>query len=377
MPANPASHALASPLPAWLRQPLANALSVVVFVIVLCVAWWLIDRVLPTHLALSVFGRKFEVGRLGATVLPMAVVGFLVVPAIFLLELAVLGWNKSSLRILVGLRTLSSRTDFSCSMLQQLHVFGIVGDVLTLGVSLVSGIWINHWLKNTFGLDLSLRSFPVVVQFASYYVLFGFFQYWSHRLQHHGWLWNMHRLHHSADEFCVFTSDRVHPGENYGRLINTALPLAIFGAPAGIVIGVKLFERSSQYLRHSRLDWDFGWVGRYLVQSPAHHRLHHQLDAGVGHGNYGVMPLWDHVFGTWREPPPHAYAIGVDHPYRNGLWIVPDLWRDYRDFWVDAALGFGRILRPPADRPAPVAVATPLAPDHVNALVEATSTQNG
>lgn len=379
MPANSAPSTLASLLPAWLRQTMTNLLSVAVFALVLAAGWWLIDHALPTHFALFAFGHTFEVGKLGATVLPMAMVGFLVVPCIFLIELAVVGWSSSSLRTLVGLRTPSSLADFSCSMMQQLHIFGLLGDVLTLGVSIVSGAWVNHWLRNTFGMDLSLRAFPVVVQFASYYALFGFFQYWSHRLQHHGWLWKMHRMHHSADEFCIFTSDRVHPGENYGRLINTALPLAIFGAPMAIVVGVKLFERSAQYLRHSRLDWDFGWVGRYLVQSPAHHRLHHRLDTGAGDANYGVMPLWDHVFGTWREAPVQAYVIGVDHPYRNGLWIVPDLWRDYRDFWIEVALGFGNIIRPRACRPAlpsDDAVAALLAPERVTAMAKAAVAPN-
>ena len=47
------------------------------------------------------------------------------------------------------------------------------------------------------------------------------------------------------------------------------------------------------------------------------------------------MPVWDHVFGTWREAPTEAYAIGVDHPYRHGAWTVDDVWRDYGDFWAD------------------------------------------
>ena len=341
---------------------LVDALSVAVLALVIAAGWWVIDNILPSQIVVSVLGHRVHIGESGSIVLPMAMVGLCAIPGVLLLELAVVGWRASSLRILVSLRTRSSQADIGYSLLQQFHVLGILGDVLTVGVSIISGAWLNHKLRDILGLDLSLRYFPLAVQYAGFYVLFGFFQYWSHRVQHHGWFWKLHRTHHSADEFCVLTSDRVHPAENYARLINTALPLAFFGAPAAVVVGVKLFERASQYVRHSQLNWDFGWVGRYLVQSPAHHRLHHQLDAGDGHGNYGVMPLWDHVFGTWREAPAQARVIGVNHPYRHGLWIFSDLWRDYRDFWAEAALGFGPILRPKGAKPAPAVAQTAPAP---------------
>lgn len=40
------------------------------------------------------------------------------------------------------------------------------------------------------------------------------------------------------------------------------------------------------------------WLG-YILQRPEMHRLHHQR--GLHRSNYG-LPMWDMVFGTWRNP---------------------------------------------------------------------------
>ena len=40
------------------------------------------------------------------------------------------------------------------------------------------------------------------------------------------------------------------------------------------------------------------------------------------------------MFGGWSETATRAeVAIGVDTAYRHGVWLLPDLLRDYCDFW--------------------------------------------
>lgn len=41
------------------------------------------------------------------------------------------------------------------------------------------------------------------------------------------------------------------------------------------------------------------WLG-YLIQRPENHNIHH--GRGVHHYNYPDLPLWDMVFGTFRNP---------------------------------------------------------------------------
>ena len=42
-----------------------------------------------------------------------------------------------------------------------------------------------------------------------------------------------------------------------------------------------------------------GWLGA-LIQRPESHAIHHQQ--GVHAYNYADLPLWDMVFGTYRNP---------------------------------------------------------------------------
>ena len=54
-------------------------------------------------------------------------------------------------------------------------------------------------------------------------------------------------------------------------------------------------------------------------------------------GFFGMTPLWDRLFGGWSQDVRPNIAIGVDTPYRHGFWLMPDLLRDYWDFWKGLA----------------------------------------
>jgi sterol desaturase/sphingolipid hydroxylase (fatty acid hydroxylase superfamily) len=119
------------------------------------------------------------------------------------------------------------------------------------------------------------------------------------------------------------------------------------------MVTVNVMVIALGFLIHSKIDSNFGWVGRYIIQSPQHHRLHHQLDyTTVPTGHFGMAPVWDHLFGTWRGECDQTLVIGVETPYRHGFWLGPDLVRDYADFWKGWALLPARLLaRMPPRRP--------------------------
>lgn len=50
------------------------------------------------------------------------------------------------------------------------------------------------------------------------------------------------------------------------------------------------------------------WIG-WFVQRPEMHRVHHQ--AGHHADNYG-LPLWDLLFGTWKNPRERVRDCGFD-----------------------------------------------------------------
>jgi sterol desaturase/sphingolipid hydroxylase (fatty acid hydroxylase superfamily) len=58
----------------------------------------------------------------------------------------------------------------------------------------------------------------------------------------------------------------------------------------------------NQFLVHSNLRANYGWVGRWLIVSPANHRVHHSIQPEHLGKNFSVtLVLWDRVFGTFHE----------------------------------------------------------------------------
>jgi sterol desaturase/sphingolipid hydroxylase (fatty acid hydroxylase superfamily) len=205
--------------------------------------------------------------------------------------------------------------------------------LMTLGVALISGAWAHDRIAALTGLSFTAASWPVWVQVPLLFAVFSFFDYWNHRLDHSHYFWPLHRFHHAAEDFCVLTASRVHPALFTG-VVSAVLPPLLLGASPDAVFDVTVCSALLRYMIHSRIDTDLGWIGRYLIQSPNHHRLHHVLDISqqpVGH--FSLAPVWDHLFGTWRGDADQSLVIGVDTPYRHGAWIFADIWRDYVDFW--------------------------------------------
>jgi sterol desaturase/sphingolipid hydroxylase (fatty acid hydroxylase superfamily) len=255
-----------------------------------------------------------------------------IVPAILAIEVGFVGWRKSSLHYLFAQRTPSGMTDLSIFLLSVTNIKVILSVLFSLGFVLISGPWLYKKLHDATGYSLSIVSMPVVAQIVILYLVFTFFDYWNHRLDHSDRFWPLHRYHHAADDFSVLTSVRTHPAA-FTTIISTVPPLLLLQASPAVSLSVVLFVLGHRYVIHSRIDSDFGWFGRLVLQSPVHHRLHHVLNTTGRYTHLGLIPLWDHVFGTWRDDGDPSLPIGVATPYRHGGWLAQDLWRDYCDFW--------------------------------------------
>lgn len=133
--------------------------------------------------------------------------------------------------------------------------------------------------------------------------------YWYHRLAHR-WdpLWRAsHQMHHSAESLDAFGAYYLHPLDTF--FFTTWSSLVFFGvlglpAEAGLLAGAFLaFNAAFQHanIRTPR------WLG-YLIQRPESHSIHHAR--GVHAFNYSDLPLWDMVFGTFRNPAGMAPKVG-------------------------------------------------------------------
>ena len=311
----------------------------------LYVGWWGLAHLVPDQFSFHLLRHAFAFHDLHQKVLANAALILAILPAALWLECALIGWERSSCRALLS-PSASAKTDLACFVLEQMHIMGLLGRVMMLGASILSGLWLRDWLAAKTGFVIPFTHLPLVLQVVIYFYIYSFFDYWTHRVGHTRLFWPLHRYHHAAEEFCMVNAGRAHPA-NLAGVFLLNIPMPLLGASPEAMLWVNAITILFGFLTHSRIESGLGWVGRYVIQSPLHHRLHHKLDMREATGFFGMAPVWDHLFGGWSERRDHNIAIGVDTPYRHGFWILPDLLRDYWDFWKGFA---GRRNYSPSER---------------------------
>jgi sterol desaturase/sphingolipid hydroxylase (fatty acid hydroxylase superfamily) len=316
----------------WWTERAIIVAALAVYAGLLALAWQAALKLLPDTLTLHVAGHALRLANIHDRIAANALVMLFLLPAALWLECLFVGWRGSSLRHMFVRPTASMRTDIAFFLLSQAHLMDIVGKLMLLGASMISGLALRDWLGATFGFEISAAGLPLALQVVLYFFVYSFFDYWTHRVDHTRYFWPLHRYHHAAHDFCVITATREHPAAFVSVfLIN--LPMATLGATPAVMIYVNVVVAALGFVIHSRIDSSFGWVGRYIVQSPNHHRLHHKLDMSHPTGHFAMAPMWDHLFRTWYGDADQSLVIGVDTPYRHGVWVGADLVRDYWDFW--------------------------------------------
>ncbi len=140
----------------------------------------------------------------------------------------------------------------------------------------------------------------VQTSFVGYFVL-TFIYYWWHRFRHEsGFLWRwFHQLHHSPQRIEIITSFYKHPFEIIANSILSSFILyLVLGLSSEAASGAILLSGLAEIFYH----WNVAtphWLG-YFIQRPESHCFHHQK--GVHSHNYGDLPLWDILFGTFQNP---------------------------------------------------------------------------
>jgi sterol desaturase/sphingolipid hydroxylase (fatty acid hydroxylase superfamily) len=133
------------------------------------------------------------------------------------------------------------------------------------------------------------------------YVVITFVYYWWHRWRHEVdflWRW-FHQVHHSPQRIEVITSFYKHPVEIVANsLLSSAIVYWIVGLgpePAALAV---LLTGLAELFYHWNVPTPY-WLG-FIVQRPESHCVHHQ--EGVHSYNYADLPIWDMLFGTFRNP---------------------------------------------------------------------------
>ncbi len=209
--------------------------------------------------------------------------------------------------------------------------------ILFIGPFLIWGLYIafytNEFLMESFGIrTFNISTFNLILLYTiSLTLLNDFTSFLLHYLQHKiPFLWEFHKIHHSATELNPVTQYRIHPVE---LIMNNARVLVVFGVLAGVFdylsvekidkftfIGVNIFSFVflvfGANLRHSHVKLTYFNFLEYIFISPFQHQIHHSNNPKHFNKNMGAkLAIWDYMFGTLvrsKEVENIEYGLGEE-----------------------------------------------------------------
>lgn len=175
---------------------------------------------------------------------------------------------------------------------------------------------INVYLIKSFGvsnLGWSVTTI-VIIYTVTIVVVNDFFSFLIHYIMHKvPFLWEFHKIHHSATSLTPFTQYRIHPVE---LIINNVRGLLIKGTITGLFLywgngNVSivtflevnilnfLFYFFGANLRHSHVKLKYFSFLEVILISPFQHQIHHSNKKEHFDTNLGSrLAIWDYLFGT-------------------------------------------------------------------------------
>lgn len=209
---------------------------------------------------------------------------------------------------------------------------------------------LNQWLGASPAAQASNSDWLVRAAFTlAIFIAYDLGRFLSHYALHKvAFLWEIHKVHHSAVVMTPMTAYRLHPLE---IVIMAATPVLLTGATTWAfnrwlgteisvytLLGLHVFLALLSFidnLRHSPVWISYGQVLNRWIISPAHHQLHHSMEQRHWGCNMGFsLAIWDRMAGSLVVPAdkPEVFRLGLDeasNPHYRGIvslyvWPVVD-----------------------------------------------------
>lgn len=204
-------------------------------------------------------------------------------------------------------------------------------------------------ITSAFGIEAPLIAGPAgpvtVVLFTITMLLAYDISYYLYHTAQHRFpiLWELHKVHHSAEVMVGITKDRVHPlDELMNRIWDGVIPGICFGIWAVLqlnlveltVFGINVYVMRNilmmDFVRHTHFKISFGPLNN-VVLCPHWHQLHHSVDPRHYDKNFGLLfSFWDRLFGTLCVPErDEDFKFGLmdrdvrDYQSLSGLYVLP------------------------------------------------------
>ena len=179
--------------------------------------------------------------------------------------------------------------------------------LLYFALATVSPLFWDGWLgeHRLFAAD----TLPFWMQLAGGFFALEFGIYAWHRTMHNTpflWRW-FHQMHHSAERIDIWGALYFHPFDTLGFTFVGSLALVLgFGVSAEAAILINYAATFMGMFQHANITTP-RWVG-YFIQRPESHNCHHER--GVHARNYGDLPVFDMIFGTFHNPKEFRGQVG-------------------------------------------------------------------
>lgn len=158
-----------------------------------------------------------------------------------------------------------------------------------------------------------------------------FFYYWWHRIRHADGFWRLfHQIHHSPARIEILTSFYKHPVEMLAdALLSATIAYALLGISLEGAFWFNFFAATGEYFYHGNFKSP-RWL-KWFIQTPELHSVHHQLD--VHTYNFSDLPLWDRLFGTYKDADEFVPECGFPRNNERKLGemlVFRDVYHDLR-----------------------------------------------
>jgi len=164
---------------------------------------------------------------------------------------------------------------------------------------------------------LRLVDMPAWAHWLAALVLFDFWQYIWHRMNHAvPLLWRMHSVHHSDPELDVSSGVRFHTGEIALSAVSRLAVLPLMGMTIEQLAVYELIVMPIVLFHHSniRISPRVDRLLRIVIVTPRMHWVHHSRYRPETDSNFASgLSVWDRLLGTFRlRKDPLGIRLGLD-----------------------------------------------------------------
>ena len=208
----------------------------------------------------------------------------------------------------------SAFLDYSLFFLNSLIKILFIGPYIIIGFYIA--FYTNEFLLELYGFPTSSlgATQTIILYTITITIVADFFTYILHLMMHKiPFLWEFHKIHHSATSLNPLTQYRIHPIE---LVINNIRSIIVFGLVTGLFdylsahsvdkllfLGANVFHfvflLFGANLRHSHVKLRYPRFLEFIFISPFQHQIHHSSNPIHFNKNMGSkFALWDWLFGT-------------------------------------------------------------------------------